>query len=58
MLERDTSSAIWEVRVGLYVNGERLQIGDGEKEVATELAHSDVISLGQSHINTYVFMTF
>lgn len=43
---------------GTYVNGERLQSGDAGKESAVELAQGGVISLGPSHINTYVFMTF
>lgn len=43
---------------GTYVNGERLQGNDGGKEIASELTHGDVISLGPSHVNTYVFMAF
>lgn len=43
-------------RCGTFVNGERLT-GDGD-DSATELAHGDVISLGPSHINTYVYSTF
>ena len=39
---------------GTYVNGERLQTGNDNEPVA-ELKHGDVISLGPSHINTYVF---
>jgi hypothetical protein len=40
---------------GTYVNGERLQT-DSDKEPIAELKHGDVISLGPSHINTYVFV--
>jgi hypothetical protein len=39
---------------GTYVNGERLQT-DSDQEPAAELKHGDVISLGPSHLNTYVF---
>ncbi|HWR14161.1 MAG TPA: FHA domain-containing protein [Terriglobales bacterium] len=39
---------------GTYVNGERL-VNEGENVGTTELSHGDVISLGPSHINTYVF---
>lgn len=39
---------------GTYVNGERLQ-ADPDSEPAVELKHGDVISLGPSHVNTYVF---
>jgi pSer/pThr/pTyr-binding forkhead associated (FHA) protein len=41
---------------GTYVNGELLQ-SEGGNDPAAELSHGDVISLGPSHINTYVFVT-
>jgi pSer/pThr/pTyr-binding forkhead associated (FHA) protein len=41
---------------GTFVNGGRLQV-DGEKEPTAELHHGDVISLGPSLINTYVFVS-
>jgi len=40
---------------GTYVNGERLQ-SEGDHDPTAELSHGDVISLGPSHINTYVFV--
>lgn len=40
---------------GTYMNGEQLRI-EPDKEPAAELKHGDVISLGPSHINTYVFV--
>jgi len=40
---------------GTYLNGERLQPGPDE-ERAAELNLGDVISLGPSHINSYVFL--
>ena len=44
-----------ESTCGTYVNGERLQ-AIGDKEPVSELKHGDVISLGPSHINTFVFI--
>lgn len=40
---------------GTYVNGERLRT-EPDKEPAAELKPGDVISLGPSHINSYVFV--
>ena len=40
---------------GTYVNGERLQT-DSDKDATEELKHGDIVSLGPSHINTYVFV--
>jgi len=40
---------------GTYVNGERLRT-ESDKEPAAELKPGDVISLGPSHINSYVFV--
>ena len=37
------------------MNGERLSADS--VEAAFELSHGDVISLGPSHINTYVYVT-
>ncbi|HKV90942.1 MAG TPA: FHA domain-containing protein [Candidatus Angelobacter sp.] len=39
---------------GTFVNGKRLPTGDPSE--AIELSHGDVISLGPSHVNTYLFM--
>ena len=41
---------------GTYVNGERLSAENGE--AAFELSHGDVISLGPSQINSYVYVRF
>ncbi len=41
---------------GTYVNGERLTENGGDS--SAELSHGDVISLGPSHINTYVYARF
>lgn len=45
-----------ESTCGTYVNGERLQ-AEEDPYPAAELSHGDVISLGPSHINTYVFVS-
>lgn len=42
---------------GTYVNGVRLGTDDGD-EPATKLSSGDVISLGPSHVNSYMFVTF
>jgi hypothetical protein len=47
---RDLSSSC-----GTFVNGKRLPTADDASETI-ELSHGDVISLGPSHVNTYVFM--
>lgn len=39
---------------GTYVNGERLQAKE-EEEAVVDLTNGDVISLGPSHVNTFVF---
>ena len=41
---------------GTFVNGERLQKYSASESI-TELKHGDVISLGASHINTFVFLS-
>ena len=41
---------------GTYVNGERLGTTEGGDEPATKLSSGDVISLGPSHVNSYLFV--
>jgi len=45
-----------ESTCGTYVNGERLQ-SVSDREPVSELKNGDVISLGPSHINTFVFVS-
>jgi hypothetical protein len=40
---------------GTYLNGERLGSNE-ESEAASKLSNGDVISLGPSHVNTYMFV--
>jgi hypothetical protein len=42
---------------GTYLNGERLAETESNPDGTRELSHGDVISLGPSHVNTYVFVT-
>ena len=39
---------------GTFVNGKKLSSDDADD--STELSHGDVVSLGPSHVNTYIFM--
>jgi pSer/pThr/pTyr-binding forkhead associated (FHA) protein len=41
---------------GTYVNGVRLGTVEGSDEPATKLSSGDVISLGPSHVNSYLFV--
>jgi hypothetical protein len=41
---------------GTYVNGVRLGTAEGIDEPATKLSSGDVISLGPSHVNSYLFV--
>lgn len=41
---------------GTFVNGERLGITEGGDEPAAKLSSGDVISLGPSHVNSYLFV--
>jgi len=41
---------------GTYLNGARLGSTEGSEEPAAELKSGDVISLGPSHVNTYLFV--
>lgn len=41
---------------GTYLNGARLGSTEGSEEPAAELKSGDVISLGPSHVNTYMFV--
>ncbi len=45
-----------ESRLGTYVNGRRLGGDDGSEETTRALEHGDLISLGPSHINTFMFV--
>jgi hypothetical protein len=42
---------------GTFLNGERLKPAESSDTPGTELAYGDVISLGLSQINTYIFVT-
>lgn len=41
---------------GTYVNGVKLGTAEGCDEPATKLSSGDVISLGPSHVNSYLFV--
>jgi pSer/pThr/pTyr-binding forkhead associated (FHA) protein len=41
---------------GTFLNGKELERGEPDKDTASELSHGDVVSLGPSHVNTYVFV--
>lgn len=41
---------------GTYVNGVRLGTAEGSDEPAAKLSSGDVISLGPSHVNSYLFV--
>ena len=41
---------------GTYLNGARLGSTEGSEEPAAELKSGDVISLGPSHVNSYLFV--
>lgn len=43
-------------KCGTYVNGERLGATQSGDEPATKLSSGDVISLGPSHVNSYMFV--
>lgn len=45
-----------ESRLGTYVNGRRLGGEEGAEEATHVLEHGDLISLGPSHINTFMFV--
>jgi hypothetical protein len=42
---------------GTFLNGKRLQPDKANEMLGTKLSHGDVISLGPSQVNTYVFIT-
>lgn len=41
---------------GTYLNGARLKAEEGSDQPAEKLTSGDVISLGPSHVNSYMFV--